>query len=141
LKSDGLRKQGQACRRPAHSTGFTLVEILVCLAVLSLVLLAVYRLHAQSIAATRTARFQAVAPLLARQQLAEWERFDRPVPFSDTGDFGEAHPGYAWEVSVAGTYSERLGEVGADLRRIDLTISFNEDEFRYRLRTYRFARQ
>jgi general secretion pathway protein I len=128
-------------RGPARTGGFTLLEILVSMAVISVVLLAVYRLHAQSIAATRTARFQAVAPLLARQKLAEWERLDRNIPFSDEGNFGEQYPGFAWQVAVDGVFSEQLGEVAADLRRIDLAISFNEDEFRYRLRAYRFFQQ
>jgi len=108
------------------------------MAILSTVLLAVYRLQAQSISTTRAARFQALAPLLARQKLADVERLGNGGPFMDSGDFGETYPGFAWQAEVGGAASEHLGDVGADLRRIELTISLNSDEFRYRLRTYRF---
>lgn len=120
--------------------GFTLLEILVSMAVLSVVLIAVYRLHAQSITATRTAQFQAVAPLLARQKLAELEIFGLDRLSADNGDFGEHHPGFTWQVEVEGVASQWLGEVGENLRQIDLTIS-SADAFIYRVRTYRFFQQ
>jgi hypothetical protein len=36
--------------------------------------------------------------------------------------------------------SEALGEFGADLKRIDMTVSFNSDEYVYNVRTYWFMR-
>jgi general secretion pathway protein I len=136
-----LRKEVPGGRPPESLPGFTLLEILVAMAILSMVLLAVYRLQAQSISATRSARFQAVAPLLARQKLADLERLARNGPLSDAGDFGEQHPGFTWQATVERVSSERLGEVGVDLRRIDLAIFFDSGDLAYRVRTYRFLQQ
>jgi hypothetical protein len=37
--------------------------------------------------------------------------------------------------------SEALGEIGSDLKKIDLTVSFNDNEYVYNIRTYRLIRQ
>ncbi len=127
--------------RPRGARGFTLLEILVSMVILAVVLLAVHGLHAQSLAAIRTARFQALAPLLARQKLSEVEISGRVAPGVDEGSFGERYPGYAWRVELGEAASERLGEVAGGLRRIDLSVSFNSEEFVYRVRAYRFFQE
>ena len=120
------------------ASGFTLLEVMVALAVMSIVLVSVYRMHSQSLTMNTAARFYTLAPLLAQNKLAELESFSS-VGFSDnSGDFGEQYPGYSWQSSVADVSSEVLGEVANDLKRIDLTVSYNEDQFSYNLRTYRF---
>jgi len=37
--------------------------------------------------------------------------------------------------------SEILGTVAEDLKQIDVTVSYNDDQFSYSLRTYRFKRE
>ena len=123
------------------ASGFTLLEVMVALAVMSIVLVSIYRMHSQSLTMNTAARFYTLAPLLAQNKLAELESFSS-VGFSDnSGDFGEQYPGYSWQSSVADVSSEVLGEVANDLKRIDLTVSYNEDQFSYNLRTYRFQRE
>jgi hypothetical protein len=60
---------------------------------------------------------------------------------SDSGDFGESYPGYGWEVSTNDVASEVLGEVANDLKRIDVIISYMDDQFTFSLTTYRFLRE
>jgi general secretion pathway protein I len=84
------------------------------------------------------ARFYILAPLLAQNKLAELESLSSEGFSDNSGDFGEQYPGYSWRSSVADVSSEVLGEVANDLKRIDLTVSYNEDQFSYNLRTYRF---
>jgi general secretion pathway protein I len=120
------------------ASGFTLLEVMVALAVMSIVLVSVYRMHSQSLTMNTAARFYILAPLLAQNKLAELESLSSEGFSDNSGDFGEQYPGYSWRSSVADVSSEVLGEVANDLKRIDLTVSYNEDQFSYNLRTYRF---
>lgn len=122
-------------------SGFTLLEVMVALAVMSIVLVSVYRMHSQSLTMNTGARFYTLAPLLAQKKLAELESLSESVFPDDSGDFGEQYPGYSWRATVADVSSEVLGEVADDLKQIDLTVSLNGNQFSYDLRTYRFQRE
>jgi general secretion pathway protein I len=121
--------------------GFTLLEVMIALAVMSIVLVSVYRMHSQSLTMNTAARFYTLAPLLAQNKLAELEILSSDGFPDDSGDFGEQYPGYSWRTSVADVSSEVLGEVANDLRQVDLTISYNNNQFSHSLRTYRFQRE
>jgi general secretion pathway protein I len=120
--------------------GFTLLEVMVSVAILSIVLVSVYKLHSQSLTLNTEARFYTQAPMLAQSKLSEMEANSESVFSSDFGDFGENFPGYAWKVEVEEIGIESLGEVSQDFKKIDVTVSYNENEFVYALRTYRIVR-
>ena len=124
-----------------RSFGFTLLEVMVALAVMSIVLVSVYRMHSQSLAMNTAARFYTQAPMLAQSKMVEIEALSSGGFPEDSGDFGEEFPGYGWKASISDVTSEILGEVGDDLKRIDITVSLNENQFVYNLRAYRFHRE
>ena len=126
---------------PGTASGFTLLEVMIALAVMSIVLVSVYRMHSQSLTMNTAARFYTLAPLLAQNKLAELETLSSDGFPDDSGDFGEQYPGYSWRSSIADVSSEVLGEVADDLKQIDLTVSYNDDQFSHSLRTYRFQWQ
>lgn len=117
-------------------SGFTLIEVIAAVSIISIVLLAVYRLHAQTISMNSTVRFYTIAPLLAQMRIAAIDT-DLEGRESGNGDFGEQFPGYAWEITIEDTESEYLGETAATLKKIDLVVSFARDGSTYRVRTYR----
>ena len=121
--------------------GFTLLEVMIALAVMSIVLVSVYRMHSQSLTMNTAARFYTLAPLLAQNKMAELETLSSGGFPDDSGDFGEQYPGYSWRTSLSEVSSEVLGEVADDLKRVDLTISYNNDQFSHSIRTYRFQRE
>jgi general secretion pathway protein I len=123
-----------------EATGFTLLEVMVAVAILSIVLVSVFRMHSQSLAMNMEARFHTQAPMLAQGKLAELESDPKYDISDESGDFGEDFPGYRWRVSVNDVEIEALGEISKDLKRIDVTVSYNNDEYVYSLRTYRFHR-
>jgi general secretion pathway protein I len=98
-------------------------------------------MHSQSLAMNTAARFYTQAPLLAKSKMVEIEALSSSAFPADSGDFGEEFPGYSWQASIADINSEILGEVAEDLKRVDITVSLNEDQFVYNLRTYRFQRE
>jgi general secretion pathway protein I len=122
-------------------SGFTLLEVMIALAVMSIVLVSVYRMHSQSLTMNTAARFYTLAPLLAQNKMAELEALSSDGFPNDSGDFGEQYPGYSWQTSITDVSSEVLGEVANDLKRIDLTVSYNNNQFSHSLRTYRFQRE
>ena len=118
--------------------GFTLLEIMVAISIIGIVLVSVYKMHAQTISMNYEARFYATAPLLAQFKMAEQETKSLEELTGDSGNFGDDFPGYRWSMAVDDVESEALGDTAKDLKKIDVTIFLNNDEFTYSLRTYRF---
>lgn len=120
--------------------GFTLIEIMAAISIIAIVLVSVYKLHAQTVSMDNEVRFYATAPMLAQKKMAEIESKTRNDLSDDSGDFGDEFPYYSWNVVIDDVTSKALGDVADDLKRIDITISFNNDEFTYDLRAYKLLR-
>jgi general secretion pathway protein I len=110
------------------SAGFTLLEILVALAVLAVALAAVIRLLGQSIDTAAALRDRTVAQWVAEDRLA-WNQMTRRFPPVDVTE-GESEMGgrtWHWREQVSGTPVEKL-------RRLDITVSLpGSDEVLTRL--------
>jgi len=119
------------------SAGFTLMEVMVALSVVAIALLAIYRMHTQTLFMDERGRFDTVAVMLARQKLAEMETVDAADMIGDSGDFGSDHPGYTWRIETEEVISDLLKEDGPLLRKIRLTIGLNDDESVFQVTTYR----
>jgi len=119
------------------SAGFTLMEVMVALSVVAIALLAIYRMHTQTLFMDARGRFDTVSAMLARQKLAEMETIDPAELIGDSGDFGSDHPGYAWRIETENVSSDLFREDGPALRKIRLTVSLNGDEALFYLTTYR----
>ena len=141
MSSSILPNRKAQARRSDRPSGFTLLEVMVAVAVMSIVLVSVYRMHSQSLTMNTAARFYTQAPLLAQSKMAAIETLSAGGFSEDSGDFGEQFPGYNWKVSEKDVASEVLGTVAEDLKQIDVTDSYNDDQFSYNLRTYRFKRE
>jgi len=131
---------GRRCSRGLCS-GFTLLEIMVAVAILAIVLSAVLRLHLQSIAMAQEARFHAVAPLLAQQKLAQIQGRGWDIDGSGQGDFDGEFSQYAWTATVETIAAEEPADVMENMKRVEVTITLNQDERRYALRRYVFQHQ
>ena len=133
--------QRTATRDLNHDSGFTLLEIMVAVSIIAIVLVSVYKMQAQTITMNYAARFYATAPLLAQLKIAEVEIENLGESADDSGDFGDEFPGYRWNVVIDDIDSELLGNIAENLKKIDINVSFNIDEFTYSLRTYRFIQK
>ena len=118
-----------------------MLEIMVCLSIISIVLIAVYRMHSQTLLMNRSTQFYTTAPLLAQRRLTEVE-LNTPSDFSEgSGDFGDEYTSYRWSMSVSEVVLSEPEEVPENLKRIDIKVSLNQDELVYNLRTYRYTPQ
>jgi prepilin-type N-terminal cleavage/methylation domain-containing protein len=88
--------------RKRRSRGFTLVEILVCLAVMAIAFVAVFRLQAQNLEIQREAGFISVAKYLAQGRLARIYAGGKMVPGTGSGDFSPDFPGLSYEEAREG---------------------------------------
>lgn len=122
-----------------NDRGVTLLEVMVALGIAAIVLVAVYRLQAQSIAMERIAQFHTMAPLLAEQLVAEIEIQAPDYPQAETGNFGDDYHNYTWEFETrdVDAYTDSSGR--ALLKQIDIKIHLNNDEDHFTLRTYRLV--
>lgn len=109
--------------------GFTLLEIMVSIAIIAIVLVSLFRMHASTIGLAEKIKFNAVAASLAREKITRI-LMDIKDSGDNRGDFGDAFPGYAWESTMAelpmfdeDMISEKQAE---NMKRIDLSISLGE---------------
>jgi len=122
------------------SCGFTLLEVMIALSVVSIALMAILGSQSQGLSLANESRFNTTASLLAQEKMAEMEAVrERGDLTSDSGDFGEAFPDYVWRLSVHDVSFEGVEKVSDRLKRIDLEITYVPDSrYEYRLRRYRF---
>jgi general secretion pathway protein I len=119
--------------------GFTLLEVMVAIALIAIALMAVLGSQSQSVSLAGEARFNTTAALLAQSKMAEIESRDPEDLTADSGDFGEDFPGYTWKLAVSNVTLDRPENVSDHLKQVDLTVAWGEDEeFLYALRIYRF---
>ena len=121
------------------SPGFTLLEVMIAVAVLTIALAAVLGLQSKSLTLASESRFNTTAALLAQGKMAEITVAGMGELTSDTGDFGDVFSGYAWRLSVQNADLPGLEKMKGRLKQIDLEVTCGEGElFRYDLRLYRF---
>jgi len=125
--------------RTDNYSGFTLLEVLIAMAIMAIVLVSVYRMQSQTLTMTAASRFYTEAPMLAQSKLSQLEANASELITGDSGDFGELFPGYSWRVSTEEVSSDVLGETAKDLKRIDVTVALNGNEYEYSVRTYLFV--
>ena len=120
--------------------GFTLLEVMVAMAIIAIAMTAVLNSQSQSISLASEAKFSTTATLLAQMKIAEISRGNPLDLTSDSGDFGEDFPGYTWEVKVETLNADLPENVSTHLKQMDVNISWGEGGvYHYDLRAYRFV--
>ncbi len=97
--------------------GFTLLEVMIAVAILAITLVTVYRSQSQSISMVSSSRFLTTVSLLAQGRMARIDAADPREVVSAKGNFGEEFPDYAWQVEVGDVEEIPL------LKRIALTVT------------------
>lgn len=99
--------------------GFTLVEVLVALAVLAIALTAIVRTMGQAIDATATLRERNTALWVAQNRLAEHQmRRDWPAADTKDGDTEIGGEKWFWREQVATTPEPRIRRIEITVRRL-----------------------
>jgi len=116
--------------------GFTLLEVMIALAILAISLVAVFRSQSQSVSMASEARFLTTASLLAQGKMAELESMKPQELSNGSGGFGTEFPDYLWQVEVKDTAFQYL-------KKIDVIVTNNimVANNAYHLELYRFVRK
>ena len=97
--------------------GFTLLEVLVAVAILAIAMVAILKANVQNLDALTTSRETTTASLLAASKLAEIEAAGVANWSESQGDFGEDYPEYTWQVETTGTEVEGLERITVIVQR------------------------
>jgi general secretion pathway protein I len=118
---------------PVRHDGFTLLEVMIAMAILAIALVAVYHSQSQSISMASSSRFITTAALLAQSRMEEIGGTDPRQAVNADGNFGEDFPDYVWQVAVANVEELPL------LKKIVLTVTNNRMKTRntFRLTLYK----
>jgi len=107
--------------------GFTFIEVMVALTIVSISLLALLRLHLISIRMADSAQITSQAVFLAEQKIAETLAEGYPKEGSNCGTLGQNGALFNWRIEVTDLYSPQLGEVDIiGLREILVDVSWKQ---------------
>ena len=115
-------------------SGFTLLEVMIAMAMLAIALVAAFQLQSQSVSMASEARFDTTAPFLAQGKMAEIEALKMNDITAGEGDFGDAFPGYTWRVELTDTEFEFLKKI-----EVQVATSAMKSRNTYKLVLYRFV--
>lgn len=121
--------------------GFTFLEVMIAFSILALALISIFHLQTQNIALGSRARFNTLAPLLAREKLADILSDPNTGLSEKEGDFGKDAPGYGWKVGISDVVSEYFQETARRLKKIEVTVLQEDPADQYHLQTYYFFDQ
>lgn len=124
-------------RRMVKEEGFTLLEVMVAVAILAIALVTLIGSQSQSVSLAALSRFDTTASLLARQKMTELTLAGFDGLADGEGDFGAEFPGYHWQAVVTDLGEDDTGIPDSDgmLKMIEVTVSLAaEADMRYSLR-------
>ena len=120
------------------TAGFTLLEIMVALAIVAIALVPLLRLHLLSLDATMRSQDLTTAILLAQGQLAAMGDF--PEEGEDTGKYEDPHlEKFRWQTAVTEhKFDSEDGNTAVEVRHIAVTVVWTEggSERQYSLEAY-----
>jgi general secretion pathway protein I len=137
LSSRYLQAASRGKEMASKPGGFTLLEVLVAIAILAISLTAIYGSQARSLVLASEAQFRITASFLAGMKLAELESGTAGL-VNDDGGFGDEYPGYSWKTTVENAVLQDIKEfsgIETDARKVEVTVS-RQEEYVYSLHAY-----
>ncbi|MDP2268642.1 MAG: type II secretion system minor pseudopilin GspI [Deltaproteobacteria bacterium] len=123
-------------RTMRNRKGFTLLEVMIAMAILAISLVAVFRSQSQSVSMAGEARFLTTASLLAQGKMAAVESMKPQELIDGSGGFGDDFPDYLWRVEVKDTAFPYLKKID-----VIVTNSIMVANNAYHLELYRVIRK
>jgi len=123
-------------RRLQHREGFTLLEVMIAMAILAISLVAAFRSQSQSVSMASESRFLTTASLLAQGKMAELESMKPQDISNGSGDFGVDFPQYLWRVEIKDTAIQYLKKI-----EVSVTNGTMVTNNVYYLELYKFIRK
>lgn len=116
--------------------GFTLLEVMVSLAILGIVLVSVLTLHSQTLEMATTTRADHTAAQMAQEILYGQIEAGLDETFFPSGEFEEKYPGFQWEANQETLSMEGEDENTLQFVRVDIKVENPDVSSSYALRGY-----
>jgi general secretion pathway protein I len=120
------------------SAGFTLLEVMIAVALIAIALVTLIGAQAQSVSIATGSRFETMASLLAQWKLTELSLQEFEQLTGSAGNFGEEYPHFSWKSEINALAEDETGIKGAKdlLKAVDVTVWGDQDTTRtYTVRT------
>jgi len=122
--------------RNTTNKGFTLLEVMIAVAILAIALTTLLGSQSQSVSFANSAKFETMAALLAQSKMSEITTRKPDELTNDSGDFGDDYQGYNWEVVVSDIAITGLDNISDYLKQVDLTVTWGVYSYNVRLYHY-----
>ena len=109
-------------RAHRSNKGFTLLEVMVALAIIATALVTLLGTHMMSLNLAQKNKEQTISALLARQKMEELFTTPFDSLANDSGDFGADYPHYEWELDV------EKGDI-ENLKKVKIVIRYPDGQF------------
>ena len=121
IYSEPAEGQGPLPSPPHRAAGFTLVEVLVALAILAIALAAAMRTLHLTTDSARETKLRLLATWVAQNQLAErTAKHEFPAPGISNGNLDYAGVKFAWQQTISGTPN-------AAFRKLEIRVTKPDD--------------
>jgi general secretion pathway protein I len=110
--------------RRGNDRGFTLLEIVICLGLIALVLVAVFHLQAQNLDLQSEAQFVTTATFLLQERFSHIRSLANVEEGTQSGNFGEDYPDYTYSQEVSGVFDIE------SLYKVRVTVSLEREKVR-----------
>src|SRR5210317_2286578 len=94
-----------------RNKGFTLLEVIIAVAIIAIALTTLLGSQSQSVSFANSAKFETMAALLAQSKMSELTTREADSLYSESGDFGDDYPWYAWEATVNNIAIEGVADI------------------------------
>jgi general secretion pathway protein I len=125
-------------KREVRRAGFTLLEVMIAVAILAITLTVLFGSQSQSLSLAVEAKFNTRAMFLLGQKFAELEGGFLELQ-NEEGDFGDEYPDFRWKVEINDAdlpELESLDNLELPLKQVALTIFWADSPFSHSVDYY-----
>ena len=117
-------------QKTSSQTGFTLLEVMVAVAIIAITFVSLLGSQSQSISIAEISRFETNAAMLAREKLTELQLEGFDALSNTSGVFEDAFADFSWQVDVRELNEDETGIAGTEeiLKFVILTVSRGDNE-------------
>jgi general secretion pathway protein I len=121
--------QKKNSRKKTSQTGFTLLEVMVAVAIIAMSFVSLLGSQSQSISIAGISRFETIAAMLAREKLTELQLTGFDQAGNSAGRFEDEFTDYSWQAEVKELSEDETGIADSDgmLKLVILEVSRGED--------------
>ncbi len=124
------------------SKGFSLIELMACIAVIGIVFITLFRLQSQSVALSDAVEFKCISGYLAQQVLSDQDQFYSST-LTREGNFEESNQAYSWSCSSmpCTMIDQEIISKEASEKFKRMTVTISKTGYNYSITSWRYQNE